>query len=134
MIASNVPAHVLKEAALAIGVTVELTPLSESGLRHRVKVNPGAFKDEDGDRKYQRESAMSGRRVFAVCWHGFRDFFREVYKHAPEARFYTAFDKWLGSEDFEERYRASGHRNIGSAFAPVCAAEACRCPESGMAL
>jgi hypothetical protein len=90
------------------------------------------FKDERGDAKYQRESARSnGGRVNAVCWHGFRDFFRAVYRVTPDARFATAMDTWRGSADFEARFRDTGHKNIGSQACPVAAAEACRCPERG---
>jgi hypothetical protein len=73
----------------------------------------------------------NGRRVHAVCWHGFRDFFRAVYLREPNARFATAYDTWKGSEDFEARFLETGYRNIGSQMCPVSAAEACRCPESG---
>ena len=95
------------------------------------------WKDERGDSRYQRTSASimfhEDRRVHAVCWHGFRDYFRAVYMRVPGAVFRTAMDTWKGSEDFEARFRASGHKNIGSQAAPVCAAEACRCPSSGYA-
>jgi len=98
--------------------------------------NHRRWKDERGDAHYQRESAgygNAGRRVHAVCWHGFRDYFRAVFSKAPDAVFRTAYDTWRGSDDFEARYRESGHRNIGSPIAPVSAAEACRCLEAGLA-
>ena len=96
--------------------------------------NGRRWKDERGDGPYQRESIgfhTGGRRVrvSAVCWHGFRDFFRAVYRREPGAVFRTSVDTWHGSEDFESRYRESGHRNIGSQAAPVTMASACRCPE-----
>ena len=147
MIASKVSRETLEKAAAEVGVTVVVTALSNSGLRHRVKVSPlvpeecytkGGYrrKGDAGDAPYQRESVgmySNERRVNAVCWHGFRDFFRAVYEVEPGAKFYTAMDKWLGSEDFEDRFAASGCRNIGSAYMPVAAAEACRCPERGYA-
>jgi hypothetical protein len=71
--------------------------------------------------------------VSAVCWHGFRDFFRAVFAQVPEAVFQTAVDTWRGSEDFEARFPASGHRNIGPQIAPVMMADACRCPDRGIA-
>lgn len=90
-----------------------------------------------GDAPYQRLSAGYGRaleaRVAAVCWHGFRDYFRAVYQLEPAARFQTALDTWQNSEDFEARFRSSGHRNIGSQACPVLACEACRCPDAGLA-
>jgi hypothetical protein len=128
MIAKGISTEQLRTAAAAIDVSVEITTLNASGTRHRVKVNPGVER-----RRYGRIAAASGRRVHAVCWHGFRDFFRACFEHEPEAVFQTAFDTWRGSTDFEARYRESGHRNIGSQMMPMYACEACTCPDSGEA-
>jgi hypothetical protein len=148
MVASNIRIETLTRAAEEIGVEIEVDPLSGSGKRFRVKIRPKVpaeaytpggrrRKGEKGDAPYQRTSAAvmfrENRRVHAVCWHGFRDFFRACFAVEPEARFYTALDKWKGSADFEARYRESGCRNIGVPIAPVFAAEACRCGEEGYA-
>jgi hypothetical protein len=148
MLASKVTREALESAAAECGVRVEISTLSGSGLRHRVKVLPKVpaeaytpsgrrKRGTRGDAPYQRTSAAvmfrEGARVHAVCWHGFRDFFRAVYRREPGAIFRTALDTWRGAEDFEARFRASGHRNIGAPIAPVCAAEACRCGEEGLA-
>lgn len=135
----------MESAAKSIGVTVDVAPAARNGTSWRVKVNPDPSTEEVTERgprggvrerstRYQRISASTSqheRRVSAVCWHGFRDFFRACFALAPAARFITAFDTWNGSADFEARYRESGRRNIGSAYSPMYAAEACRCPESG---
>src|SRR5262245_8713391 len=109
MIASNVTADVLDTAARAIGVRVHITTINQNGTRHRGKVYPDAWqtpeealtpkgnrrRDSRGNKRYQRISAgwqREGRRVAAVCWHGFRDYFREVFKVAPGAVFRTAVD------------------------------------------
>lgn len=155
MIASKVTRDVIESAAQKIGVAVEITTLNAKGTRHRVKVNslPTAanyrtatsrsgetyqvrYQDERGDAPYQRESVgygSAGRRTHAVCWHGFRDFFRAVYAETPGAIFRTSLDTWKGSEDFEARFPASGHRNIGPPIAPVPMADACRCSDRGYA-
>lgn len=144
MIASKVSKADLLAAAADVGVMLDMRALNATDSRYRVKVNPdpvqwpSAFTasgkrraGEKGDVGYQRENALTGRRVNAVCWHGFRDFFRAVYKRNPAAVFRTAIDTWKGSEDFEARYRPSGERNVGSIMYPVCAAGNCRCPERG---
>ena len=145
MIASHVSRDVLKRAAQVVGVRADITTLSSSGQRHRVKLYPvvpsSAFTSkgrrksgEKGDAPYQRESVgygSAGRRVSAVCWHGFRDYFREVFSQTQGAHFYTSVSTWRGSEDFEARYRQSGYKNIGPPVRPVAMASACRCPESG---
>lgn len=143
MIASKVSATVLLEAARSIGVITDVNSMSAN--RHRVKLYPDPSPDcytragrrktgPQGDARYQRESVgfgTAGRRVNAVCWHGFRDYFRAVYEHCPEAIFRTSLATWKGSEHFEANFPASGHKNIGPLIAPVEYAGACRCPEAG---
>lgn len=134
MYASKVSAAALERAAYKVGVTVDITSLSDT--RHRVKVNPGTKVLKNGDHKYQRISASyfsRSRKVHAVCWHGFRDFFREVFKHDPQTVFRTGLDTWKGSADFEARYRESGHRNVGPPISPIAMVDTCRCPEAGEA-
>ena len=151
MIASRVTREVLENAAAIVGVRADITSLS--AMRHRVKLYPVVrdeqirpprfvgiesprmrrWTDARGDSKYQRESVgygTAGRRMHAVCWHGFRDYFRAVYVVRPEAWFRTSVATWRGAVDFEARFRESGYRNIGPPIAPVIMASACRCPEA----
>lgn len=126
-------AYGITEAQLTIaahraGVAIDKTEKNRDGTSWRVKVNPIPL-----SRKWQRISGATVRKVHAVCWHGFRDFFRACYALAPAARFKTAMDDWKNAEDFEARFASSGHRNIGSQTCPVMAAEACECPDSGYA-
>ena len=161
MYASKVSLSTLQRAADAIGVEAQIETLNAAGTRHRVKLNldtPIAlyrppckhhrtlrlldphdprytcrcrrYQDEQGDAKYQRQSP-EGRRVNAVCWHGFRDYFRACFTLEPNAIFRTSLDTWKGSEDFEARFQRSGYKNIGSMMNPCAFAEACRCPEAG---
>ncbi len=144
MLASNVSRVTLEYAARAVGVRADISPV---GRRFRVKLRPVVtpdmlapsgrrYRDERGDARYQREVVgygSAGRRVSAVCWHGFRDFFRAVFAQESDAVFRTALDTWRGAEDFEKRFAESGHKNIGPRIAPVCIAEACRCPDRGIA-
>lgn len=53
--------------------------------------------------KYQRQNRRHpGRMVAAVCWHGFRDFFRELYRLKSDAHIHTALRYYKNSEHFEE--------------------------------
>jgi hypothetical protein len=153
MIAKNVSARVLVSAAQKIGVAIDVHPLNQKGDRFRVKVNSQTtvdnyrdakskdgdtyrvrYSDERGDAPYQREAVgygSAGRRVHAVCWHGFRDFFRAVFVDSPDAVFQTGLDTWKGSADFEARFASSGYKNIGSPIAPVAMVYACRCSGRG---
>lgn len=141
MIASNVSRATLEDAASRLGVEVEVSTLNTKGTRHRVKVNPGGYlsngpyvtasgRKGTPNRRYQRISP-NGRRVAAVCWHGFRDYFRAVFEIEPKAVFRTALETWRGKEDFESRYRVTASRNIGSMMQPMMMADACVCPDAG---
>ena len=156
MIASHVTRDVLEAAASQVGVRLDVTTINRTGTRHRVKVNSqptdacyrvavprdGAppyrvrYADERGDAPWQRLSVgygTAGRRVFAVCWHGFAAFFRAVYVQCPDATFRTAVDTWRNRDDFYARFQQTAYRNIGPRIQPVRMAAACRCPWSGYA-
>lgn len=128
MNAYKVSETTLFTAAQRTGVMLDVAPKNAARTSWRVKVNPLPL-----SRKWQRINGATGRKVHAVCWHGFRDFFRACFELEPGARFKTAFDTWNGAADFEERFRFSGYKNIGSRMCPVQAAEACECPDSGYA-
>ena len=124
MIASHVTSEILESAATKVGVRAEIRPLNSKGTRFNVKLypvvtpamcKPGRLQDgnlgrtdrrytgEQGDAKYERESvgySSAGRRVNAVCWHGFRDFFRAVYEQDSAVTFRTAVDTWKNAADF----------------------------------
>jgi hypothetical protein len=83
----------------------------------------------NGALPYQRvsQSPASGRhrRVAAVCWHGHRDFMREIFNRFPEARIKSALADYRGRMDFEQNYRStagtSNGWNVGYSRACVCA-------------
>lgn len=71
----------------------------------------------------------------AVCWHGHRDFLRELFRLAPDAVVRTAFITYRGAADFEQNYRETrygkpgeGSTIYGSSAVPY--AEACTCAEN----
>src|SRR5688572_24982807 len=80
------------------------------------------------------DGARALRRVAAVCWHGHRDFFAALYslaengldKDAPALRIVTGLATYNDREHFERTFPASD-RNIGNAYHPVMASEACLC-------
>ena len=153
MRASKVQRSTLQFAAQEIGVHAEINGI---GRQFRVKLLPQTrpemhrpmckrcrdfgrtschcrrWADDRGDAKYQREGIFRQQRIHAVCWHGFRDFFRAVYRIEPAATFRTAMATWKGSEHFGANFAETGYRNIGSQMCPMSAAEACRCPETGL--
>lgn len=122
MIARNISAEHITEAAQRAGVAVSI---ERKGRGWSVKVDPSPT--EPG--RYQR-IGRSGRRVHAVCWHGFRAFFKAAYALAPDATFRTILATYEGAGDFERRYRLTGTEQRGGG---VRACDQCSCPEQGTA-
>lgn len=132
--------HEAKEIAAKLDIAFEGRDLSNSrGVRISGNLRPISGSDVN-TRPYQRTSASyfnEGRRVFAVCWHGYRDFMREVFKRYPEARITSGIGgrtiEYRGAEGFAENYIDSAFISIG---APINGGyprmvDACSCPESG---
>jgi len=107
-------------------------PLNAKGTRYRLKLTVQSSRGQYGKRSNSHHAGGQGfRRVHALCWHGFRDAFRAAFRVAPNTRFHTGLAKWNGSEDFEARFEDSGFTNIGSAFYPLYARQACACHRDG---
>lgn len=71
----------------------------------------------------------TGRRIAACCWHAHRDVMIAIFNVNPEALLVTAMARYEGRDGFERNYPATGDANIGSAFAPMCYADACECED-----
>lgn len=135
MEARNVNRSQLEDAALSVGVVI--TDYRVTGtrvLRHNFVLRlDRTAKDREGKQRYQRMNHTHSRRVAAVCWHGHRDFFRALFKVAPDATISTARlrrDKIRYSADtFEEVFPETGYANIGSQFQPCNFQDACTCGE-----
>jgi len=85
------------------------------------------------DCQFRRVSASpfrSGRKVNAVCWHGHRDFFRELFRIAPKAIVDTSLHgkTRYTAGSFEDVFEDSDG-NIGPPISPIQHSECCSCPE-----
>jgi hypothetical protein len=136
MLIRNVQFEQVQKAAEKVGVRViEWRPVSRAGRgAYRFRLGLGAERD------YQRLSASTGRgpngaghRIAAVCWHGHRDFYRALFRIAPEARVQTTLTRgferghrYYTAENFERVYQETD-RNIGSLMSPMAFSEACTC-------
>lgn len=131
MLARNVTYGQLADAAARTGVALyEARPANARESAWRFRIVPLPERDEDGWKLYQRRSTSSfstERKVHAVCWHGHRQFFGELFKLAPDAVVRTAMAVWtlktFTVDNLWETYR----KNIGAPVFPVCAGEACNC-------
>ena len=128
MIIRRTSAHAISAAAAATGlvaVFTEVGPSRGGGKTFRVKVNLGA------DREKFRKHSPDGRRVNAVCWHGFRDFFRALFAVTPDAIAKTALATYDGADGFEATYPTTAFVNVGSHYCPAYACDMCECEDAG---
>ena len=106
----------LNDCAKIVGV--ELDNIRTNGNYVQFKVNLIG----ETYRKYRHK-----RKVWAVCWHGFRDFIREVYKINSTARIVTMLACYEGKQHFEVTYPDTGYIDIGSICMPLLSKDACHC-------
>lgn len=122
MLVRNAEPQHIKEAAAKVGVEVyDLRPAAELRPNFRFTLRPikAAKKPQRLYTKYlvlgreerrpikpknKRERVYVGmggdlganyipRSIFAVCWHGHRDFFRELFKLAPQCKIETTINR-----------------------------------------
>ena len=119
--------ELLKKISTKLNISIESNPISKNCYRVRVikkKENKnyqrtGYYNNKDG----------SKRKVNAICWHGFRDFFIELYKYNNNFRVVTANITYTSGFDFYKNYNQTGYKNIGSMLEPLEYNKACLCNE-----
>lgn len=127
-----------QEAAQRCGLRFEGT---ESGVKFP-RVSGRLLPPQGSPNPYQRvsasyfgETANGGRRkVYAVCWHGFRDFYRALFELQPSATAESALTKRAGisrytADNFEAVYEETAFVNVGAPIAPLSASAVCSCRE-----
>ena len=83
--------------------------------------------------KYQRTGFMYSEnlkrynKVSAICWHGFRDFMKAMYKLDHNLRFVTAKATYKNKDDFYIKFPDTAYKNIGSQMNPINFGDACLC-------
>ena len=116
----NVSLGTLEAVAQSLGLKLHnVRPVNKKGTGWQLTLRPA------GSRYYRRGN--DGRRIWAVCWHGHRDFFRALFEKAPDAKVRTTVANYDGREDFEQTYWMTGNRNIGSIIEPLPLRYACDC-------
>ena len=118
---------ILHEIKLKLNIDIDYNAISKNCFR--VKLNK--LKE---NKNYQRTGYYNNkdgtpRKVNAICWHGFRDFFIELYQHNSNLRVVTANATYQNSFDFYKNYNQTGYKNIGSMVEPLEYNKACLCNE-----
>jgi len=107
----------------------DMRSLNAKGTRYRMKLSVHSSKARFGKRS--TSAFRAGRRIHALCWHGFRDAFRAAFTVDPDAVFSTALAVWKGKEHFEANYMESGYKVCGAPIAPYTHCMACCCADGG---
>jgi len=121
------------ESANIVGVKVDYEKLADSrrgnGTYH-IKLYPDIDNDPNNFRRYGQSGLRGYRpvtRINAVCWHGFKHFFDEMFDRRPGGKIVTALATYDTIDGYHENYLATQYHNIGSAIDPVYLVDACTC-------
>ena len=111
----------LQDAASKAKVTLYEINCNGTGFRFQLK----PFPTNDGRNYWQRYNHTHERKVWAVCWHGHKAFYDEVFKINPGATIITAIARYNGEQNYQETFGATGDKNIGSMMEPCAYRDAC---------
>ena len=119
--------EILKHVSTKLNICVDSNPISKNCYRVKlVKQKENKNYQRTG---YYNNKDGSKRKVNAICWHGFRDFFIELYKYNDSLRIVTANTTYTSVFDFYKNYNQTGYKNIGSMIQPLQYNKACLCDE-----
>ena len=106
----------IRQCASKVGVSIDNVKSKGNFFQFKVNLIGEHY------RKYKFD-----RKINAVCWHGFRNFMREVYKVDSQAIIVTGYAKYNDKDHFELTHYKTGVVNVGSQFKPLEFSDACRC-------
>ena len=119
MIVTGPTLYDIKQSAGLIGVSIHNLRIDD-GTKHRLVIRA-----EQNGRYHMYRANKKGerRRVGAsVCWHGHRDFMRDLLGRCPDARIKTTYAKYEGLDHFERKQKeGDGKAGVG---------QLCDCDES----
>ncbi len=72
----------------------------------------------------------TGRKSSYLCWHGHKAVMTAIFNVEPFSILETGWAKYEGQNDFNNRHKETGNRNIGSINNPLKARKACECENS----
>ncbi len=79
---------------------------------------------------WRRLSPNTGRKIAAVCYHGYTAFMQRVFDTNPDATIISVKQRFDGQRDFQMNACGVGEQNAGSYASPVSYSEACACEGS----
>jgi hypothetical protein len=115
---------VLNQLAWALGM--KLDNVRQQGNFHFFTLRMLARTAEAPDAPF-RKRGFSGRWTNAVCFHGHRKFYEEIFKLYPNALIVTCRRRWVSLADLNAHAWEVERQNAGSAFNPQTYGEQCDC-------
>lgn len=81
--------------------------------------------------KFRKVNPISGRRIFAICWHGHYEFFAELFRAFPEARVKTQNATYNGAQEFAEKAEDTDTSvgPMGNVYGSFNQSDCCKCSE-----
>ncbi len=76
---------------------------------------------------FRKYTPHTGRKVWAVCYHGHAAFMQRVFDINPDATIISAMERFDGVQDFREKACDVGDQNVGSSYQPAYFSTACKC-------
>lgn len=77
--------------------------------------------------RYRKLGSDMKRWTGAVCFHGHKEFMDRVFERFPDAIIRTKLAAYLGREDFEAKWSATGMDRHGPAYMGMQYREFCNC-------
>jgi hypothetical protein len=122
MLVYNTPEPIIDQAADRTGV--EIIELKHQKNSISFKLRP--VEQADGYRKYGKCNPVTGRKIHAVCWHGWEEFLSNLWNLSPTARvkthkgFFNSFSEFTaGLDEMDDVKETQGQKYRAS--------EACLC-------
>lgn len=142
MIVKHVAAAILAQAAQDVHVNLTIDNRSTSHtLAYSVKLTPMPTPDQPHHNYWQRVSASPfhrGRRVHAVCFHGYTAYMRRLFELAPQVRVETKVPfgplqriKFETLAQLDALADDIGDLDIGPPISPIAYRDACSCANAG---
>jgi len=130
---TGVPLSELEAISRDVGVEFRVTRTGGKWIRGRIFPDPSK---RNGKKPvpYQRSSPMAGlkRKVWAVCWHGHRDWMGAIFRRFPDARIKTGLADYNGIGEFLAKYADTGDKEAGSRMYPAIVSDLCFCEDDSV--
>lgn len=124
MVCYGVPMADLIKLAESIDSHVDNVKVQGKGIRFILRPN---------SESYRKVNPISGRRTAVLCWHGYFEYFRELFRAYPAAKVKTEVVTYDGAAEFNAKAWETGMVRLNdmpsSPWYGFTVADCCHCEE-----